>query len=540
MLTKEEKNTFRSRLFRHLDGLVTLPIGFCLKREGVTKYLLEQKKADLATISKNFNANDGYLNVGLRVLCSQGWLEQEVDNTVGSVVFNTNARSKIAFDHFDMYREPFELLQLSEKYHPRLFELKPFQKLEATYKSYKNKFGINLAKDGVTKEIQEQILAHIEGVLLGPTLVHLGMTGMFHKYFMETRFKPEEFHKDAESFGRLLDILADLEWFTKKKDTYQFTEKGLFFAKRASAYGVTVSYIPTLRKVDELMFGNPKSLKVLQVGEEEKHIDREMNIWGSGGAHASYFKVIDEIVIDLFNKPIDEQPRGILDMGCGNGAFLCHLFSVIENQTKRGKMLDDYPLSIIGVDYNEAALKVSKANLVSNDIWAKVIWGDIGDPDRLALDLKENYNIELTNLLNVRTFLDHNRIWKEPSTSKNLKNSSSTGAYAFEGKWKQNNLVSESLREHFKKWLPYVQKHGLILIELHTVKPELVSQKLGKTPATAYDATHGFSDQYILEVHEFLDVMEKVGLYPDMDKFRKFPNSDLATVTVNLFTTDKS
>ena len=108
-----------------------------------------------------------------------------------------------------------------------------------------------------------------------------------------------------------------------------------------------------------------------------------MNVWGSGGAHTTYFKVIDEIIINLFNKPIEEQPKGILDMGCGNGEFLHHLFSVIESQTRRGNMLEEHPLTIIGVDYNEAALKVSRGNLIQADIWAKIIWGDIGNPDQL-------------------------------------------------------------------------------------------------------------------------------------------------------------
>jgi SAM-dependent methyltransferase len=226
----------------------------------------------------------------------------------------------------------------------------------------------------------------------------------------------------------LLDILADLGWFKIINNSYEFTEYGLFFAKRASAYGVTVSYIPTLRKLDDLIFGNPLLLKKLGNDKEEKHVDRAMNVWGSGGAHAAYFKVVDEIIITLFNKPIQEQPKGILDLGCGNGAFLKHLFSVIESQTYRGTILEEHPLKIIGVDYNEAALKASRMNLIQADIWAKVIWGDIGDPDLLAKDLQEKYNIDLKNLLNVRTFLDHNRIWKTPTENKNLRVSSSSGA----------------------------------------------------------------------------------------------------------------
>src|SRR5690606_20854509 len=99
------------------------------------------------------------------------------------------------------------------------------------------------------------------------------------------------------------------------------------------------------------------------------------------------FNVMDEIIIEMFNRPIQDQPRGVLDMGCGNGAFLRHVFEVIERQTERGKMLDQYPLFLVGADYNQAALKITRENLVKADIWAKVIWGDIGRPDVLQQDL---------------------------------------------------------------------------------------------------------------------------------------------------------
>ncbi|MCB0382910.1 MAG: class I SAM-dependent methyltransferase, partial [Psychroserpens sp.] len=257
------------------------------------------------------------------------------------------------------------------------------------------------------------------------------------------------------------------------------------------------------------------------------------NVWGSGGAHSTYFKVIDQVIIKLFNKPIEEQPKGILDMGCGNGAFIQHIFDVIEYQTARGKMLDEYPLLLVGADFNQAALKVTRANLIKADIWAKVIWGDIGRPDVLAKDLKEDYNIELKDLLNVRTFLDHNRIWESPKTITN-RVSNSSGAYASLGKRLNNNLVEDSLLEHLTKWKPYVERFGLLMIELHTVHPKLVAQNIGQTPATAYDATHGYSDQYILEVEVFNKIAREAGLHPDPNYFSKFPDSDLATVSVNL------
>jgi hypothetical protein len=99
---------------------------------------------------------------------------------------------------------------------------------------------------------------------------------------------------------------------------------------------------------------------------------------------------------------LDEQPKGIVDMGCGNGAFLQHIFEVISQRTLRGEMLEDYPLLLVGADFNEVALRVTRANLTKADIWAKVIWGNIGRPDLLARDLSDNYGIALEDLLNVR------------------------------------------------------------------------------------------------------------------------------------------
>jgi hypothetical protein len=312
MLTKLDKEQLRSTIFRHLDGIATATTAFILYEKGVLKYLLQKKKVDLSELTKKFSANEGYLNVALRILCSQGWLIQHLDNNKNEIGYECNKKSEIAFKNVVLYKDAVDLLTYSVKFPEERIGPDAFSVLERIFKKYENIFGLSEVE---SDSIEHQILKHIEGVIVAPIIVMLGVNGLFHKYFMEASFRAQEFHKNPESFKKILDFFTHLGWFIKKKDTYRFTDEGLFFAKRASAYGVTVSYLPTFIQLDELIFGNPLVLKTSSLNETEKHVQREMNVWGSGGAHSTYFKVIDEIIISLFNKPIAEQPKGILDMG---------------------------------------------------------------------------------------------------------------------------------------------------------------------------------------------------------------------------------
>lgn len=529
-----DKEILRSEIFRHLDGVVTSPIVASLLKKEIIAFIIQKEKIFLKELSEEFKANEGYLNVAIRTLASQDFLNYEVDNENDTITISVNEKTQFLQKYSLLYLKVISFLKNSTDIKNQINEASFIEEFNGLSNSVKDNFGIQLSDSNEEKEVQLQILKHIEGCIIGPVIVHLGMTGMFHKYFMETSFQAAEFHKNSENFEVILDFMAHLCWFKKMNDNYKFTETGIYFAKRAASYGVTISYLPLLNKMDELLFGNASKIREIAEGEDEIHVDRAMNVWGSGGSHANYFKVANDFIIQIFNQPIHLQPKGVLDMGCGNGAFIQHIFETIERHTLRGKMLEEHPLFLVGADYNQAALKVTRANLINNDIWAKVIWGDIGNPQQLAEDLKENYEIDLSDLLNIRTFLDHNRVWKTPENNHPERISTSTGAFAYRGKRLPNNLVEESLKEHLELWLPYIRKNGLLIIELHALDSKLTAKNLGKTPATAYEATHGFSDQYILEVDVFKKICLEAGLTTDKDLFRKFPNSELATVSINL------
>ena len=217
MLNKEEKNKYREELFRHLDGIAVAPIAFSLREKGVLDFILKKQHFLLSEITKKFNANEGYLNVGLRMLASQGWLNYDVDNLKNTVTISQNNKSKIAFKHFILYDDVVHFLKTSKEFHPRSLDKDQVSIINRIFVNYKNKKYEPTSNNPIEREIQQQIESHIKGVLVGPLIVFLGMDGMFHKYFMEASFSAEEFHEDPESFSKILNFLYYLGWFTKSK-----------------------------------------------------------------------------------------------------------------------------------------------------------------------------------------------------------------------------------------------------------------------------------------------------------------------------------
>ena len=142
--------------------------------------------------------------------------------------------------------------------------------------------------------------------------------------------------------------------------------------------------------------------------------------------------------------------------------------------------------------------------------------------------------MNLNDLLNVRSFLDHNRIFKEP-LSNEINKPTSTGAYSYRGKLIKNDVLEQNLLEHLQTWKPYVNKHGLLILELHCLDPNITSKNIGLTASTAYESTHGYSDQYIVNLECFLNLAKQSGLNPVDEYQLKFPNNDLGNISINLF-----
>lgn len=515
-LTKEEKRIFRSLLFKHQDGIAITAIIATLERHAVFDFLAIQRTTSVAAVLQahpQFHA--GYLNIALRSLASQGILTYEV--TQDEVRIETTSK----FIEFQRHITHYVTFNELFVYFYELFQ-QPFQfPLQEPRKLYQLASYLTNARKALSTDayFQIEIATHMEGVLLAPLLVYLRYHGDLENIETST------FLED-ESLQKILKLL-------ELHDGNTLTAKGKFLVKKSYAYGVTVSYIPIMRHMETYLTGDFLPYFEQDHLGNEQHVFRGVNVWGSGGSHTTYFNKFDAVFVDIFNKPLTEQPKGIIDVGCGNGALLEHIFDLIWNQTERRDDLGANKLILVGADYNKEALLSTKRNLEKANVWAEVVWGDIGNPSEIDQKLQELYNVKLEELLNVRSFLDHNRPFNAPQGSY-TGNLLSSGAFAHRGKQLHNRDVSQSLVEHFQKWKPYIQHHGLLFIELHTVSPTTVSLNLGKTPCTAYDVTHGFSDQYIVELDVFLEAITKAGLSIDPTHSYRFPSAEISTVSINL------
>ena len=535
----DEKAVVRATLFGHLSGIVLAPVVKALCDRRVFEIFGDSPAwVELDQIVERTHANRGYLRVALRLLASCGWLTQRLGENGRSASYALTPEGSLALRMAPpLYEEVATFLPKVVFLEDFLFgrsDLPLLPSLEALVQRARDRWGLGIDGDAGTARICAQLRRHLDGVLVGPAMVALARAGIF----AQLEAGPvliQNIPGNQGSLSCVFDLLATQGWVAREQGTVRLTSSGKYAATLATSYGVTVSYVPLFNVVSTLLFGNPRIQRVDDSGVELL-VNRGMNVWGSGGAHRTYFKTVDEIVIEIFNRPIAQQPQGICDMGCGDGTFLEHLYSVVKTRTARGEALDRHPLALVGADFNKVARRVAKQTLRRAGCPTfHVIPGDINRPPELAADL-DDLGLDIHDLLHVRSFLDHNRPYSPPMDYvKGNRHGRSTGAFARFGQEIAAEELEENLIRHLRRWAPYVGRFGLLLLELHTLPPELTAANLEKTPAVAYDGTHGFSDQYLVELPVFLDCAREAGLVADPRHACKFPPSELATVSLNYF-----
>ncbi len=540
-ISDSEKAEIRAAVFGHLTGVVLAPTVKALwDRRVFDLFQSGEEWVELDRVLAQTRANRGYLRAALRLLASCGWLKQRLENGQPPRYALTD-EGKVALSLAPLlYGEVLSFVSKAIFLEDFLFgesDRPVLPSLQELVRRSKERWGLTPQTDPTAERVRNQICRHLDGMLIGPAMVALARGGIL-AHLEQASVDLNDISANRASLSCILDLLASQGWIVREKNNLSLTPCGRYAAQIATSYGVTVSYLPLFDNVSTLLFGNARIPRLDESGVELL-VNRGMNVWGSGGAHRTYFKKVDEIIVEIFNRPPNQQPRGICDMGCGDASFLEHLYSVVQKHTARGQILDKHPLILVGADFNKVARRVAKQTLRKAGIpVCHVIPGDINRPAQLASDL-EALDLDIHDLLHVRSFLDHNRPYIPPANyASGARAGRSTGAFAHFGEEIPSDELEENLVRHLRRWAPYVGRFGLLVLELHTLPPDLTARNLERTPAVAYDGTHGFSDQYLVELPLFLDCAREAGLRADERHQAQFPPSDLATVSLNFFTAE--
>ena len=78
MISKIEKQKIRKVIFNHLNGFSISAIINSFNKNKLTSFLITNRRFDTNMLQKKFSFNIGYMNVALRLLSSQGLINQKI------------------------------------------------------------------------------------------------------------------------------------------------------------------------------------------------------------------------------------------------------------------------------------------------------------------------------------------------------------------------------------------------------------------------------------------------------------------------------
>ncbi|MCP5005244.1 MAG: GNAT family N-acetyltransferase, partial [Planctomycetes bacterium] len=494
--------------FNH--GYVAVPIlESCVKR-GLFELLSLQEPRKRTWLIKELTANEGYFTLALQALETLGWI-QKVGND--SYLLNKQA-------------EP-DLFSLNLT---TLYAVSPENLLQdnTLQKQFLEKIAEMLLHCSPQATLSGKLL---EGAVIVPLLLalkQLGLPGSFRDF----NKLPHKLRQEIEA------LFFQREWIKGSKGKWTFTEPGKEIFNKTGVLAIGPSYRPMLFRMDQLLFGDSTSVFNRNQLGEESHVDRLLNVSGSGYQHVRYFNDAEAGVITIFNQfPLKNQPRAIADMGCGDGSFLKQLYEAIKTKTERGKHLEEFPLTLLGIDYNGAALKAAETNL--RGLPYQTLSGDINDPDRLIEDLTRLGFSGGDEVLHVRSFLDHNLTLDSLEAGDRSLKTLSMGERGWhvgqDGNLVDSLEVLSRWKTHLKSWAQVLDRGSLLVLEAHSLSPQERCRQLEVSEIFYFDTLHSFSHQYLISAESFVILAANVGLFSKVP-LKRYPKTlNFCRITLNHF-----
>ena len=442
-----------SHSFQWANGVVIVPTLTKLVERGAFRDLAPGQTRAMLAFAQSHKAdpekNLGTLWGAFNLLALQGWVRVEGGDR--DMRYSLTAAGACAVALVEQHLATFlrlagaasELQHCHALCHRRLINPEAVAVYVALVAESDQGWGLGTGGTALERRVRTQLVTAMDGYLAGPTWVALDMpvfeqknnkrTVVAHSIFgcvgnerSWIALGPTGANTDAAFLGaawRLLGRLGQVE-FNSAGTSVRLSERGHVYRPIAAPFAaLPASYLRSYARLDDLLFGAPDPLAV----DQDTHLDRIMNIYGSSGAGSgpAAREISEKIIRRIFNEtPLALQPAGLADMGCGDGSALKRLADYVINHTARGSQLDAFPLLVVGADYNESARTRARATLSALEqvkgVQVRVVHADISHPEKYDEAVRESglrvrncdgstRNACLRDFLHTFMFLVHNR-----------------------------------------------------------------------------------------------------------------------------------
>ena len=507
-------------LNRYAHGLASVPFLHALRERGGLDRL-ESGPLSAEQLAQGLSANRGYLDVALRMLVCLEWVRPAADGRYEATPELAHARV-IPGGIMDLYRFPFDAYVRGDATE----SLEPWLELSERRWNSDHPF----------------LPDFLDGLVIIPLLLAL----QTQKRLEVIERKPKNDEQVVATVRLRVEphvrraverLFVANGWAARAGRTLTLSRAGRFVIERIFITAVLASYRPMFVRADELLFGDAARVFGRDAEGHETHVDRTVNVIGSGFQHEKYFAALSELVVRCFDgDDYTSQPNYIVDMGCGDGTLLRRLYEAVRDRTGRGKVLDAHPVIPVAVDFNEKALAEASRTLAGIEHIA--VRGDIADPAALLETLRAKIDGDL-RLLHVRSFLDHDRPYRKPEDRDAAARRTATGGNVYidrEGNLIPSGEMIQSTVEHLRRWSQVVNEHGLVVLEVHCLPPEVTARYRDESENFHFDVYHALSHQYLLDAPTFLACAAEAGLFCREGRVVGFPkNLPFTRITLSQF-----
>ena len=484
------------RMCRHLDGIAIGTTVAACADAGVFATLAQQDgPLDIDALAAAHRSPRGYLHLAMRLFEEQGWVERQGIGEGGRRTVRMTQAGRAWLRHVDRYRRAAPAIEAAQDLFAALVGGGGFD-------------GRRLAFVSPPEPDDGEIAARVRDHLWGP-LAAAATSGLKRSGRLAGR---------DPAVAAAFAVLEAQGWARHDGNAATLIDTGRLALAWAEQYDHSISYFPTFAAVGKMLF--PPALHPVRAASDlDRHLDRRLDIDFSGNVFSrtcrdSFFA----LALPLFDDPpAASQPQAVIDTGAGDGSLLRALYLAIRDRTRRGRAFAAHPLTMVGVEPSAIAREVMAKSLAEAEIPAVVVDGDIGDPDAIARRLRP-LGIDFATALHVSKSVIHDRRYRPAAAQPQMLPSdppwphSDAVFVAEDGGLIPHAAMQDDLVRHFRRWLPWIGHHGMIVIEVHTAPAGLIAAHEGSNVMTGLDASHGYSYQYLVERPTYLRAAAEAGL----------------------------